>query len=309
MEKPFAMIIEDDRDIVALFRHVLDMNGYHTEAIFHGDIASERLKTSHPDLIVLDLKLPGISGAELLDQISVNEDLLPTAIVVVTAFSEIAESLTIKPDLILYKPVDLNQFITLIQRIHTSHPVAAQIESLATPWDEITGLYNRPFFINRLECALRNSKRISGYHFAILLICLDRQEKELNRDQTRPINIRKMAQIVRSCLRTTDTLAYFEVNNITVLIEDISSEKLTQMIANRIRETIAEAMPKMANDSLKTMNCVGTLIGNENYTNTEEILKDAEEVLLKVKSGEESVDNVFTRELLIAERNKSQSIQ
>ena len=67
MEKPYALIIEDDRDIVALFRHVLDINGYHTEAIFHGDIAGERLKTSRPDLIVLDLKLPGISGGDLLD--------------------------------------------------------------------------------------------------------------------------------------------------------------------------------------------------------------------------------------------------
>ena len=36
MEKPFALIVEDDRDIAALFRHVLDIAGYHTEIKMHG---------------------------------------------------------------------------------------------------------------------------------------------------------------------------------------------------------------------------------------------------------------------------------
>lgn len=301
MEKPYALIIEDDRDIVAMFRHVLDINGYHTEAIFHGDIAAGRLENSRPDLIVLDLKLPGKPGVELLEQISRSDHLLTTSIVVVTAFSEIAESLIIKPDLVLFKPVDLNQFITLIQRIQTKYPSPQKIESIDTPWDETTGLYNRPFFINRLECALRNSKRIKGYRFAILLVCLNRQEKELTRDQTRPINIRKIAQLIKSNLRTTDTIAYFEMNNITVLIEDATSEKLTQMIATRIHETISEALPRMVNDT-QSLNCVGILLGDAKYNDTNEILRDAELVLSKVKIGKDTSKIVFTRELLELEQ-------
>jgi len=304
LEKPYALIIEDDRDIVALFRHVLDINGYHTEAIFHGEKAAERLTTSRPDLIVLDLKLPGVSGGDLLAQISTSDHLLTTSIVVVTAFSEIVEGLTIKPDLILYKPVDLDQFITLIQRILTRYPTPQKIESIDEPWDETTGLYNRPFFINRLECALRNAKRISGYRFAILLVCLNRQEKDLNRDQTGPMNIREMAQLIKSNLRTTDTIAYFEKNNITVLIEDATSEKLTQMIAGRIHETIAKALPRMIN-GIEPLNCVGILMGDANYTNTDEILRDAELVLSKVKIGSDSSKIVHTKEMLELEREET----
>ena len=33
MDKPYALIIDDDRDIVALFRHVLDIAGYRTENV------------------------------------------------------------------------------------------------------------------------------------------------------------------------------------------------------------------------------------------------------------------------------------
>ena len=66
MEKPFALIIEDDRDIVALFRHVLDLAGYRTEIVLHGKVAAEYLATTTPDIVLLDLGLPGMSGGEIL---------------------------------------------------------------------------------------------------------------------------------------------------------------------------------------------------------------------------------------------------
>ena len=49
MEKPFALIIEDDRDIAALFRHILDIAGYHTEIEMHGKEAVNHLHSVQPD--------------------------------------------------------------------------------------------------------------------------------------------------------------------------------------------------------------------------------------------------------------------
>ena len=62
MDRPLALIIEDDRDIVALFRHVIDIAGCWTEIAFHGQIAIARLSNSRPELVILDLDLPGVSG-------------------------------------------------------------------------------------------------------------------------------------------------------------------------------------------------------------------------------------------------------
>ena len=62
MDKPFALLIEDDRDIAALFRHVLDMAGYRSESVYDGLDAMERLATIQPDVVLLDLQLPGLSG-------------------------------------------------------------------------------------------------------------------------------------------------------------------------------------------------------------------------------------------------------
>ena len=58
MEKPFVLIIEDERDIAALFRHVLDLAGYRTEIASHGTLAMERLSNSRPDVVLLDLTFP-----------------------------------------------------------------------------------------------------------------------------------------------------------------------------------------------------------------------------------------------------------
>ena len=43
MDKPFVLIIEDERDIAALFRHVMDLAGYRTEIVTNGTAAIERL--------------------------------------------------------------------------------------------------------------------------------------------------------------------------------------------------------------------------------------------------------------------------
>ena len=66
MEKPFVLIVEDERDIAALFRHVMDLAGYHTEIASNGQLAMERLATCVPDIVLLDLSLPGISGVNIL---------------------------------------------------------------------------------------------------------------------------------------------------------------------------------------------------------------------------------------------------
>src|SRR5512138_601295 len=99
MEKPYALIVEDDRDIAALFRHVLDIAGYRTEVVMHGGEAVERLQAVTPDIVLLDLSLPGVPGAVILEDMKADERLREVPVVVVTAHSHIAETLPVEPDL------------------------------------------------------------------------------------------------------------------------------------------------------------------------------------------------------------------
>ena len=115
MEKPFALIIEDDRDIAALFRQVLDIAGYHTEIEMHGKEAVKHLNSVQPDIVLLDLHLLGVSGVQILEQMRADERLKSVPVIVVTAYSRDADSLPIEPDLVLLKPVNLEQLSDLVQ--------------------------------------------------------------------------------------------------------------------------------------------------------------------------------------------------
>src|SRR5512136_291342 len=107
MEKPFALIVEDDRDIAALFRHVLDIAGYRTEVAMDGREAIARLRSALPDIVLLDLTLPGVPGAKILERMRADVRLTNVPVVVVTAHSQAAESLAVEPDLVLLKPVNI----------------------------------------------------------------------------------------------------------------------------------------------------------------------------------------------------------
>src|SRR5690606_24347381 len=120
MDKPIALIVEDDRDILALFRHVLDVAGYHTEIVLDGKDAMERLGSLTPDIVLLDLQLPRMSGLDILKNIRSEERLKNIPVVVITAYAPMADTLPVEPDLLLLKPVDINQLSNLVQRLQAT---------------------------------------------------------------------------------------------------------------------------------------------------------------------------------------------
>ena len=163
MEKPVALIVEDDRDIVALFRHVLDIAGYHTEIVLNGIEAMERVETLLPNIVLLDLQLPGMSGVEILKRMRSDARMSGIPVVVITAYAPYADSLPVEPDLLLLKPVDINQLSNLVQRLQ-----ATQGAMHEPSHDTVTGLYTFAFFTVRLAFSLERVKQTGLRRFGVL---------------------------------------------------------------------------------------------------------------------------------------------
>ena len=64
--KPLALIIEDSEDVALVFHTAMERADYAAETIYNGSVALERLAEVVPDLVVLDLHLPGVSGEQIL---------------------------------------------------------------------------------------------------------------------------------------------------------------------------------------------------------------------------------------------------
>lgn len=279
--KPFALIIEDDRTVSALLRHYLDMAGFHTEAVFSGQSALERLSHCQPDLVSLDLNLPEIGGNQLLERIRQHRHLTDTKVVVVTGHPHLVGGLSAQPDLILMKPFSPGQFTNLIRRIVFSDrtPKAAPVNE--KPLDVKTGLYNQSFFINRLRSSLRQSRENAQYRFAILLFKLEPKDKTKMQTGSRKWEsvLREVAGNLRRILRPSDTLARFDPDAFYILIENVPGREVLVPVANRIQEILYRNILDVTN-KIRIPIRIGSLLCDHAYENVEVILGDANYALM-----------------------------
>ena len=82
------LIVEDDYDIADLVAHYLNLAGYTTEIVNSGIDVLDIVSKSPPDLIVLDLMLPAVSGLEICRQIRTDPNISYLPIIILTAKTE-----------------------------------------------------------------------------------------------------------------------------------------------------------------------------------------------------------------------------
>ncbi|PMH06563.1 response regulator transcription factor [Vibrio splendidus] len=68
MSKTKVLIVEDDQEIARLTTLYLEAEGYDVSVVHEGNLALEAIRSIEPDLVLLDLMLPGMSGAQICRQ-------------------------------------------------------------------------------------------------------------------------------------------------------------------------------------------------------------------------------------------------
>ena len=81
------LVVEDNPKNMKLVRDVLEFAGYEVIEATTGEEGVRLAETEHPNLILMDLQLPGIDGAEALRRIRVSQDGQDVPVVAVTAFA------------------------------------------------------------------------------------------------------------------------------------------------------------------------------------------------------------------------------
>ena len=114
--KQLALIIEDNEDQNLIFTTALTKAGFDTVSVQDGIIAQQQLQEITPDVIVLDLHLPGVHGETLLSQIRQNPRLVDSRVILATADGAMGSALQSQADLVLLKPISFVQLNKLAQR-------------------------------------------------------------------------------------------------------------------------------------------------------------------------------------------------
>ena len=114
-----GLIIEDDEDLASIFAEALRGVGFDVELVADGETAQERLKHGPtPFLILLDMHLPHISGADLLTNVIKKDERFAKSIVIITtADARMGEAYTEQVDFVMIKPISFVQLRDLTSRL------------------------------------------------------------------------------------------------------------------------------------------------------------------------------------------------
>ncbi len=121
-----VLIVEDNELNMKLFRDLLEAHGYKTLESRDGVEALRVAREERPDLILMDIQLPEVSGLEVAKWIKEDEKLKRIPIIAVTAFAMKGDEEKIREggcEAYLAKPISLTTFLETVERY--LQPVAA----------------------------------------------------------------------------------------------------------------------------------------------------------------------------------------
>jgi two-component system cell cycle response regulator DivK len=117
---PKTILVVEDNDLnLKLFGDLLEMSGYHVLKAREGMEALRLVREHRPDLIVMDIQLPGVSGLEVTKWIKEDHLLKAIPIVAVTALALKGDEQKIRAagcDAYMSKPISTGNFLKAIER-------------------------------------------------------------------------------------------------------------------------------------------------------------------------------------------------
>jgi len=116
-----VLIADDNKDLADCLSKLFKLSGCTAEAVYDGHEAIKAARAHRPDIILLDIRLPGMDGFEVAGRIRADKDLSDILIVAMSAYSPLRTQGR-RPEAIfsdyLVKPVDHDALLGIVSRAH-----------------------------------------------------------------------------------------------------------------------------------------------------------------------------------------------
>src|SRR5437868_419093 len=137
------LLIEDDAGIVVTLRRLLGEEGHRVEIETRGDTGLERARTNPFDVVITDMKLPGLNGLEVVRQLHSARPRLPIILITAHGTTETAIEATKSGAYdYLLKPFEMTELLELVDTaVTSSRLMTEQVEwgSTSSARDDIIG--------------------------------------------------------------------------------------------------------------------------------------------------------------------------
>ena len=181
------LVVEDDKDIVELVRYNLEKDGYQVAANSDGSTGLAQIRKTPPDLLILDLMLPKLSGLDICKEVRRDVTLNRLPILILTAKGEEADrvvGLELGADDYVTKPFSMRELLARIRAVMRRYPRSENSlhRSRAARAYQFAG-WNLNVPLRALKAPSGERVPITNGEFGLLLAFLARPNRSLSRDQ------------------------------------------------------------------------------------------------------------------------------
>ncbi len=223
-----VLVVEDSATQAEWLAKVLAREGYEVQIARDGKEAIRRVRTDPPDLILLDMVLPGLNGLEVLRILKARAEGHFVPIILVSSKADLDSRVTglrVGADDFLAKPfaeAEIAARAAAMLRIKSLQDqlqaTKAELERLSVT-DGLTGLYNHRHFEERLREEFRRSQRYSD-PVALIMADLD-HFKTINDRYGHPFGdqvLRGTAELIRTSIRDPDICARYGGEEFAIIL-------------------------------------------------------------------------------------------
>lgn len=220
------LAIDDTPDNLILLQTILEVEGYEVELVADGVTALSRIASSPPDLIMLDVMMPGMDGYEVTRRIRSNPEIPYIPILLLTAFHEtsVVQGLDAGADDFIRKPYDQDELMARVRSLlRLKHSIDEQRKMAR----------QREDFVSRLTHDLRTP-----------LVAADRMLNLFQQEAFCKISP-EMKQAIAAMLRSNHNLMAM-VNNLLEVYRFEAGKKTLQFESCDIKEIVLEVVQELS---------------------------------------------------------------
>lgn len=121
------LVVDDVADNLFLLQTVLETEGYAVETALDGKMALDKIESTDPDLVLLDIMMPELNGYEVTRRVRQSERFASLPIVLLTAYDESHHTpyQEIGANDLIRKPVDFDELLNKVSKYTRVHSTAA----------------------------------------------------------------------------------------------------------------------------------------------------------------------------------------
>jgi diguanylate cyclase (GGDEF)-like protein len=279
-----VLIIDDDRELASRFSLILRGANMLVEMQHKPAEIFTHMRNFNPEVILLDVNMPGCTGPELAQIIRMNDDWLRVPIIYLSAETDInrqMDALIKAGDDFVTKPISDNALVAAV----FSRAQRARLLSNALSRDSLTGLLKHADIKEQVAVELERAQR-SGKPASVGMLDIDFFKKvNDNHGHAAGDNvIRTLANLLRQRLRRIDSLGRYGGEEFLVVLPDCPAEQALRVL-DEIRQRFAE-LTFIASDGEFSVTLSAGIASTEGTPTTAgELLEQADQALYAAKHG------------------------